>query len=84
MTVALPILRPSEHPFCEIVIQRHLGPVGEDAQPLAMIHQRVAAPVPSRAWSGRPARLLFGLREQAVERLLQPALRRIERWRLAL
>ena len=48
-----------------------------------MIHQRAQRLALARL-VGQAGELLFGLREQAVERLLQPALRRIERWRLAL
>ena len=48
-----------------------------------MIHQRAQRLALARL-VGQAGELLFGLREQAVERPLQPALRRIERWRLAL
>ena len=48
-----------------------------------MIHQRAQRLALARL-VGQAGELLFGLREQAVERLLQRALHRIERWRLAL
>ena len=58
--------RRSERPFGEIVIQRHLEPVGEDEQPFAMVHQRAKRLALAR---------LVG---QADEGLLQRALYRVE------
>ena len=73
---------PSEHPFGEIVVHRHQRAVDEDAQPLAMVDERAQGLALARL-VGQAGELPFGLREQAVERLLQRALCRVERrvWR---
>ena len=73
-----PMAGPRNNLSGAIVIQRHLRAVDEHAQPFAMVQQRAQRPALARLVR-QADQLPGGLREQAVERLLQRALRRVER-----
>ncbi len=65
----------------EVVVHGHLGPVDEDAQPLAMVEKGAQRPGLARMVR-QGGQFRFGLREQALDRLVQLARRRPERRRL--
>ena len=74
---------PSEHPFGEIVVIGTSGRSTKTLSPSRWFDERAQGLALARL-VGQAGELPFGLREQAVERLLQRALRRVERRRLAL
>ena len=75
--------RAPQQPLGEVVVERHPGPVEEDAQPLAVVEEGAQRPSLPR-FRRQAGELALCGREQAAERLAQRVVRRLEGRPLAL
>ena len=74
---------PPERALGDVVVHRHLRPVEEDAQSLAVVHQRAQRLRLARAVR-QFGQLPFGIGEEAIGGFFQRGLGRLERCRLSL
>jgi len=72
-----------QNPLRKIVVKRDERSVDEDAQPLAVVHERTQR-LGLAGQVREDDQFTLGLHEQGVDRPLQRGLRRVERRRLAL